>query len=86
MIMDEDKRIRDSNEGRLISIAWKTVGPVFTKLREAIIIEQIHAFSAGKTAHEIMAIVAKLVVLQQLEDEIRLKISIGERATKQTLE
>lgn len=67
--------------GRLVSIAWEQIRPIVEKMRESRITAVTQDFRAGKSPNDLYPAIAAIVAVQDLENEIRMKLLQSERAS-----
>jgi hypothetical protein len=78
-----ERRLEAINVGRMTSLAMQEMAPMLREQRETTISQLTQNFRAGKRAEELYAHIAVLVAIEDLENQARSKIRMGETASRE---
>lgn len=77
-----ERKLESITTGRLASLAMQELAPLLREQRDATIVRLIQDFRAGKR-EELYAHIAVLVAVEDLENNARSKIRMGESAARE---
>jgi hypothetical protein len=80
----KDKLFEANNVGRTAQLILENLSPYLNDLQSNILVEMKNDYRTGRADHlGLMAHVAQLVVLENLQENLKNKIKLGQQAAKE---